>query len=95
MNAIEVIDIAREALWTLIIVAAPLMMVALGVGLMIALFQALTQVQEITLTFVPKIIAVFISLLVFLPFMLENLQVHTESLFERMTLVGKNDRELE
>lgn len=95
MNAIEVIDIARTGLWTLILIAAPLMVVALGVGLAIALFQALTQVQEITLTFVPKIVAVFLALIIFMPFMLDSLQVLTEELFERITVVGQNDRELE
>ena len=95
MNSIEVIDIARDGLYTLILIASPIMMIALAVGLAISLFQALTQVQEMTLTFVPKIIAVFLSLIIFMPFMFENLQVLTESMYERITEVGKGDRELD
>lgn len=64
-----VLDIAREGIWVLIIVAAPMMIVGLVVGVIIALFQALTQIQEMTLVFVPKILAIFITLLIALPFM--------------------------
>ena len=91
MNEIEVIDIARDALWTLVLISTPAMMAALIVGLAIALFQALTQIQEMTLTFVPKILAVFACIIIFLPFMLNTLITHSESLFERITEVGAND----
>jgi len=63
MTGLEVLDISREAMWTLIIVAAPMMLVGLIVGVIIALFQALTQIQEQTLVFVPKILAIFITML--------------------------------
>ncbi|HUH75933.1 MAG TPA: flagellar biosynthesis protein FliQ [Devosia sp.] len=69
MTGVEVLDIAREGIWTLLIVSAPLMLVGLVVGVIIALFQALTQIQEQTLVFVPKIIAIFITMLLLLPFM--------------------------
>lgn len=69
MESADVIEIARDAIFTLLIIASPIMLVALVVGLVIALFQALTQIQEMTLTFIPKILAIFISLLVMLPFM--------------------------
>ena len=69
MNGAEVLDIAREGIWTLIIVSAPMMIVGLVVGVVVALFQALTQIQEMTLVFVPKIIAIFVTMLVTLPFM--------------------------
>ena len=69
MTGADLIDVARDAIFTLLIVASPVMAVALFVGLIIALFQALTQIQEMTLTFDPKIIAIFLSLLVFMPFM--------------------------
>jgi flagellar biosynthetic protein FliQ len=69
MNGAEVLDIARDGIWTLLWVAAPLMIVALVVGVVISLFQALTQIQEMTLVFVPKIIAIFVALIVALPFM--------------------------
>ena len=57
MSGADVIDVARDAIWVLLIVAGPIMLIALGVGLIVALFQALTQIQEMTLTFVPKIVA--------------------------------------
>jgi len=69
MNGAEVLDVARDGIWTLLLVASPLMIVALVVGVAISLIQALTQIQEMTLVFVPKIIAIFVALLVTLPFM--------------------------
>jgi len=69
MDGSVVLDVAREGIWVLIIIAAPMMMVGLIVGVIIALFQALTQIQEMTLVFVPKILAIFITMLVTLPFM--------------------------
>jgi flagellar biosynthetic protein FliQ len=78
MTGPEVLDIAREAIITLVVVAAPVMLVGLAVGVIISLFQALTQIQEMTIAFVPKILAIFISLLIALPFMAEKL--HEEML---------------
>jgi len=95
VTEIEVIDIAKDALWVLLVAGAPVMTIAMGVGLIIALFQALTQIQEMTLTFVPKIIAVFLGLMVFLPFMVSTLDTFTERMFNRMTQVGQYDRQLE
>lgn len=69
MNGAEVLDVGREAIVVLLKMAGPFMIIALVVGLVIALFQALTQVQEMTLVFVPKIFAIFITLLVMLPYM--------------------------
>lgn len=69
MNGAEVLDLSREGIWVLLKVSGPMMFVALGLGLVIALFQALTQIQEMTLVFVPKIFAIFITLLITLPFM--------------------------
>jgi|TARA_A100001391_G_scaffold55286_1_gene33841 flagellar biosynthetic protein FliQ len=69
MSGAETLDIATAGIWTLIIVSAPMMIVGLVVGVIIALFQALTQIQEMTLVFVPKIIAIFVTLLLMLPFM--------------------------
>lgn len=69
MTGAEVLDVAREGIWVLILVSAPMMIVGLLVGVVIALFQALTQIQEMTLVFVPKIIAIFVTLLLSLPFM--------------------------
>ena len=69
MTGAEVLDIANQGIWTLIIVSLPMMLVGLVVGVVIALFQALTQIQEQTLVFVPKIIAIFVTMLLTLPFL--------------------------
>ncbi|MEO1199279.1 MAG: flagellar biosynthesis protein FliQ [Pseudomonadota bacterium] len=69
MDAADVLDVARDGVMTLLIVASPLMIVGLVVGVSIALLQALTQIQEMTLVFVPKIIAMFLASLLTLPFM--------------------------
>ena len=69
MTALEVMDVARDGLTTLIFTAGPIMLVALTLGVVVALFQSLTQIQEMTLTFVPKILAVFVALLVLFPYM--------------------------
>lgn len=69
MTGAAVLDIARDGIMTYLKAGGPVMLVALGFGLAISLLQALTQVQEQTLVFVPKIVAVFASLLLLLPFM--------------------------
>lgn len=76
-----VIDIGREALTVALKVASPLLAVALGVGLLISIFQATTQIQEQTLSFVPKIVAILISLILFGPWMLTTLVNYTQRLF--------------
>ncbi|MDB5601020.1 MAG: fliQ [Xanthobacteraceae bacterium] len=74
MTGAEVMDIARDSITTLVLVSAPLMVVGLVVGVIISLFQALTQIQEMTLVFVPKIMAIFITMMLALPFMADLLQ---------------------
>jgi len=74
MSGPEVMDVARDAIVTLLLVAAPLMLVGLIVGVVISLLQALTQIQETTLVFVPKILAIFVALLIALPFMADALR---------------------
>ena len=69
MNSAEVLDVGRDAIWLTIQLSAPVLIVGLVVGVAIGLMQALTQIQEATLVFAPKIVAVFISLLIFLPLM--------------------------
>jgi flagellar biosynthetic protein FliQ len=68
MTPADTLDFAREAIWVLLQISAPAMVTALVVGLAIGLLQALTQIQEQTLVFVPKIIAIFVMLLIALPF---------------------------
>ena len=67
MNQNEIIDISREAIMLVIQIGLPVMGIGLIVGVLIALIQALTQIQEITLVFVPKIIAIFLAIFIFLP----------------------------
>lgn len=69
MNGAQVLDVGRDAIWLTIQLSAPILIVGLVVGVGIGLMQALTQIQEATLVYAPKIIAVFASLLIFLPLM--------------------------
>jgi flagellar biosynthetic protein FliQ len=69
MSGNEVLDVAREAIWVVLQLCAPILLVGLIVGVAIGFLQALTQIQEQTLVFAPKILAVFLALLVFLPMM--------------------------
>ena len=62
MNEVQALEIGRDALWVTIKIATPVMLIALFAGLVVALFQALTQIQEMTLAFVPKIIVIFLSM---------------------------------
>jgi flagellar biosynthetic protein FliQ len=83
MDEAALLEIARDAVIVTLKVGAPVMLVSLVVGLLISLFQALTQIQEATLTFVPKIIIVFASLLLLAPFMLHALVDFTEQVMSR------------
>jgi flagellar biosynthetic protein FliQ len=69
MSGAEVLDVARDAIWLTLQISAPILIIGLVVGVVIGLLQALTQVQEATLVFAPKILAIFLALLVFLPMM--------------------------
>jgi flagellar biosynthetic protein FliQ len=88
MTGNEVIDIAREATWVMLAVSGPLMGAALIVGVTIALFQALTQVQEMTLVFVPKIVTIFVLLILLLPFIGGQLSSLMTSVAERIVTLG-------
>ncbi|MEP3045988.1 MAG: flagellar biosynthesis protein FliQ [Roseibium sp.] len=88
MTGPEVLDLARDGVWTMILVAGPTMIVGLAVGVVIALFQALTQIQEMTLVFVPKILAIFVTLLVTLPFMSQLLQSFMAKIAEMILKTG-------
>ena len=80
------IDIAREALIQILILSAPLLGVALIVGVLISLVQAITQIQEMTLTFVPKIFCMALAMVFFMPFMLEKIMIYAQKMFEPMIL---------
>src|SRR3546814_11724830 len=88
MNGTEAIEIGRETIVVMLKIGAPVMLLALIVGLAIALFQALTSSQEMTLTFVPKIIGIFVGIMLMLPFMLSRLPTFSQALFHRMIALG-------
>jgi flagellar biosynthetic protein FliQ len=88
MSGAEVLDVARDALITLVLVASPLMLIGLVVGVVISLFQALTQIQEMTLVFVPKILAIFVAMLVALPFMADLLHGQMARIAARIIAMG-------
>jgi len=83
-----VVEIGKDAIYTLLLVVGPLLLIAMIVGLLISLFQTLTQIQEMTLVFVPKILLVFLALVFLLPFMIEQLRTFTNGLFDRMIGLG-------
>lgn len=89
MSTGVVIDIAREALWLIIKCSAPLLLVSLIVGLVISIFQTVTSIQEQTLTFVPKIISIFITLILCGGWIMDNIVSFMQRLFENFsTYVG-------
>lgn len=69
MGGAEALDLARESMWVLVVMAGPVMMVGLIVGVAVGLLQALTQIQEATLVFVPKILSIFVAVILMLPLM--------------------------
>ncbi|MDA8230560.1 MAG: flagellar biosynthesis protein FliQ [Magnetospirillum sp.] len=88
MTEAELMDVAREGIWTMIKVTTPVLMTALVVGLLISILQAVVQLQEQTLTFVPKVLAVFGALMLFLPFMISTLGDFWRSVLDRMVAGG-------
>jgi flagellar biosynthesis protein FliQ len=82
MNGDMAIQIGREALMMVMLVSAPMLGLGLIVGVLVSIFQATTQIQEQTLAFIPKIIAVFVAILVFGPWMLSLLVDYTRELFQ-------------
>jgi flagellar biosynthetic protein FliQ len=84
MEQSEIIDLVREAIIVTIEISAPIMLVGLAVGLIIALFQALTQIQEVTLVFVPKILAIFFAMFVLFPGMISILVAFSNGLADRI-----------
>ena len=88
MNEVAVMEIGREALWVVLKTAGPIMAAGLLIGLIIALFQALTTIQEMTLTFVPKILVIFVAIVVSLPFMMTTVVEFANSLFDRIISLG-------
>ncbi len=88
MNEAAVLEISRNGIWIILQLAGPIMVAGLLIGLLIALFQALTTIQEMTLTFVPKIIVIFISLVLLMPFMMTTLIEFSQGLFGLIVAMG-------
>ncbi len=88
MNAEQVFDILREAMIVTLIISGPPMAIGLVVGVVISLVQAMTQIQEMTLTFVPKLIVLFVTMIVFMPFMLASISKFTEFIFDKIVAGG-------
>ena len=84
MTPVDVVDIAQQALKVVLFVSGPMLLAGMVVGLVIAIFQAATQINEMTMTFVPKIITVFVVLVISLPWAIAQLTSFTRAMFERI-----------
>jgi flagellar biosynthetic protein FliQ len=84
MTPETVIAIAEEGIWTVLIISGPLLLIALVVGLIVSIFQATTQIQEQTLAFVPKIVAVLLGLVIFGPWMLSHMTTYTSDILSNL-----------
>jgi flagellar biosynthesis protein FliQ len=85
MTQETVIAIAEEGIWTVLLICGPLLLLALVVGLIVSIFQATTQIQEQTLAFVPKIVAVLLGIVFFGPWMLSRMLSYTSNIFSNLT----------
>ena len=82
----QVLDVAKEAIYTIIICSAPMLIISLVVGLIVSIFQTVTSIQEQTLTFFPKIIAVFVGLMIFGSWILTNLTEFVTTLWSNFSM---------
>ncbi|MEI6986293.1 MAG: flagellar biosynthesis protein FliQ [Rhodospirillaceae bacterium] len=88
MTETDAIDVVREAIMAMLFISGPIMGIMLLVGVVISLFQALTQIQEQTLTFVPKMVLGFATAIILAPYMLSHLTVFTQHIADRIVSVG-------
>ena len=84
MNEEFVVNLVREAFYTMMLISSPVLVVSLVIGLLISIVQAATSIQEVTITFVPKIVAIALVLVLTLPWMMEVLMTFTISLFQQI-----------
>jgi flagellar biosynthetic protein FliQ len=84
MNEADALDMVQTAMWTVVVASGPAVLAAMLVGLVVALIQALTQVQEMTLTFVPKILAVLVTVAISAPFIGSQVSIFTDLVFSRI-----------
>ena len=87
MTGSEVLDVARDTIMLTLKISAPVMLIGLCVGLAVSLLQALTQIQEMTLAYVPKILAIFLALYLFIPFMSISLNEFMVELADRIVKI--------
>ena len=88
MDQIAVLEVSREVFFVILKTGGPIMAAGLIIGLVIAIFQTLTSIQEMTLTFVPKIIIIFGAVIVFMPFMITTIVEFTRSLYDRIAALS-------
>lgn len=84
-----VVDMGRKAVETVLMLSAPMLLAGLGVGLLVSIFQAATQINEQTMTFIPKIVAILVTLLIFAPWMMKILLAFTSETFQKIATVGR------
>lgn len=85
MDGTSVLDLLRESTLVMMKMAGPVLLVTLAIGFVISLIQAMTQIQEATLSFIPKLLGVFFTLLFFLPYIFNSLSTFTEKIFDQIT----------
>jgi flagellar biosynthetic protein FliQ len=83
-----VVDMGRQAVETVLMLSAPMLLAGLGVGLLVSIFQAATQINEQTMTFIPKIVAILVTLLIFAPWMMKIMLAFTSGIFQQIATVG-------
>lgn len=88
MNEAEVIEICRQSIYVMLKLVGPVLLVGLVVGVIVSLFQTMTQIQEATLSFIPKMVIVFLVTIWLLPFMMATLGGFTRSLTDRIVQIG-------
>ena len=88
MNQADVLEISRLTFFVILKAGGPIMAAGLVIGLLIAVFQTLTSIQEMTLTFVPKIIIIFAAVIVFMPFMMTSVLEFSNTLFDMIVGLG-------
>ena len=89
MSPEQVIHVGRQAVETVLLTAAPMLIAAMVIGLLISIFQAATQITEPTMTFIPKIVAVFVTLLIFGPWIIELLVTFTTGILAQIATSGR------
>ncbi|NIZ18491.1 flagellar biosynthesis protein FliQ [Entomospira culicis] len=88
MSEVTIVALFREAVMQVLMLAAPVLIIGAVVGLILSIFQATTSIQDQTLTFVPKIIAIFLTLALFFPWMMQTLREYTISLFSMISTLS-------